>query len=52
MPLLDLDVITNAVHNLVAFLGTQDLALGSTKALVASEVAGVGTKCMHNTCVC
>jgi hypothetical protein len=34
MPLLDLDVITNAVHNLVAFLGTQDLALGSSKALV------------------
>jgi hypothetical protein len=34
MPLLDLDVITNPVHNLVAFLGTQDLALGSSKALV------------------
>jgi hypothetical protein len=34
MPLLDVDVITNAVHNLVGFLGIQDLALGSSKACV------------------
>jgi hypothetical protein len=33
MPLLD-DVITNAVRNLVGFLGIQDLALGSSKACV------------------
>jgi len=34
MPLLDVDVITNAVHNLVGFLGIQDLALVSSKACV------------------